>query len=75
MNDQFVNKTFFKKALMLIGKKGQFQKKIHEEAQKAIYENKNENEIGFMQIPEIKQRKTDVIKHCSIQWLSNEMAK
>ena len=36
---------------------------------------KNENEIGFMQIPEIKQRKTDVIKHCSIQWLSNEMAK
>ena len=74
MNDQFVNKTFFKKALMLIGKKGQFYKKYRRQRDRRLF-MKNENEIGFMQIPEIKQRKTDVIKHCSIQWLSNEMAK
>ena len=74
MNDQFVNKTFFKKALMLIGKKGHFYKNVGERRQRRLF-MKNENEIGFMQIPEIKQRKTDVIKHCSIQRLSNEMAK
>ena len=73
MNDQFVNKTFFKKSFDANWKKRPILQKYKRRHRRLFM--KNENEIGFMQIPEIKQRKTDVIKHCSIQWLSNEMAK